>query len=237
MDTIWSDVSEWQVPVDDSYPYQVLAIRSNDGTYRDKDFAANHAWSRRALDTGKLRALLIYLVYRPNWADELATLRDVVGTPHPKCAVMIDVESWGGQITGDQSPGINNLHHGIGSWLGDMRRVIGYGNVGDLNRLWPVKPPGVRLVIAAYGSNPDYPGKLGHQFTDGATADHLLVSPFGYADVNSADGYDITAFCAALGLDGSPAVTPPVTPPPTPPPGSGPLSIPDMAYGQRGRGI
>ena len=33
-DTLYADVSEWQRPVDDSYPYRVIAIRSNDGTYR-----------------------------------------------------------------------------------------------------------------------------------------------------------------------------------------------------------
>lgn len=233
MDTLWSDVSEWQCPVNDSYPYPVLAIRSNDGTYRDRDFTTNHTWARGALDSGRLKALLVYLVYRPNWADELGTLRDVVGTPHPRCAVMIDVESWGGQIRGDQSGPINALYLGVGSWLGDARRVIGYGNVSDLNSLWPHKPPGIRLVIAAYGSNPDYPGKLGHQFTDGATADHLYVPPFGYADVNAADGYDIDAFCAAIGLGGGPPVVP-VTPPQPP---AGPGSIPDMAYGQQGPAI
>jgi peptidoglycan hydrolase-like protein with peptidoglycan-binding domain len=77
---------------------------------------------------------------------------------------------------------------------------------------------------------------LGHQFTDGATADHLFVSPFGYADVNSADGYDVNAFCAALGLPG--AGGGPVVPPPTPPaPSPGANSIPDMAYGQTSAAI
>jgi len=230
-DTLWSDVSEWQVPVNNSYPYPVLAVRSNDGTYRDRNFALNYAWAQTALAHGQLRALIIYLVYRQNWQDDFNTLRSVVGTPHPRSAVMIDVESWGGQITGDQSAGINGVHRLASAWLGDPRRVIGYGNVGDLNALWPTKPVGVRLIIAAYGSNPDYPGKIGHQFTDGATVDHLLVPPFGYADVNSADGYTLDAFCATLGLDGSPPDGPPAPPPP------GPDSIPDMAYGQNSPAI
>ena len=34
-DTLYADVSEWQVGVNDTYPYPVLCIRSNDGTYRD----------------------------------------------------------------------------------------------------------------------------------------------------------------------------------------------------------
>lgn len=201
-DTLWSDVSEWNSIVDDSYPYSVLAVRSNDGTYRDHHFVQNYQWAQRALDSGKLRVLIIYLVYRENWEDDFATLTSVVGTPHANTVVMVDVESWGGQIVGDQSAGINALLRSVTRWIGDSRRAIGYGNVFDLNSLWPTKPPGLRLIVAAYGSNPDYPGKLGHQFTDGQTADHLLVPPFGYADVNSADGYTVDAFCAALGLGG-----------------------------------
>lgn len=203
-DILWSDVSEWNAVVADSYPYPVLAIRSNDGTWRDHHFVQNYQWAQRALDSGKLRVLIIYLVYRQNWSDDLATLKSEVGVLHPSTVVMLDVESWGGEIAGDQSASINALYRGVADWIGDPRRVIGYGNVFDLDSLWPTKPPGLRLIVAAYGSNPNYPGKLGHQFTDGQTTDHLLVPPFGYADVNSADGYDIDSFCAALGLGSQP---------------------------------
>lgn len=201
MDTIWSDVSEWQVPVDDFYPYPVLAIRSNDGTYRDQHFATNYAWACAALDSGRLKCLIIYLVYRPDWQADLATLEAALGgPPHPRTAFMLDVESWSGQITGDQSAAIDALYQAVASWVGSSTRVIGYGNTGDLNTLWPTRPAGARLIIAAYGTNPDYPGELGHQFTDGLVGGALAVPPFGAADVNSADGYDIDAFCTALGL-------------------------------------
>lgn len=203
-DTLWSDISEWNSVVDDQYPYQVLAVRSNDGTYRDHHFVQNYQWAKRALDSGKLRVLIIYLVYRQDWSNDLATLKSEVGMPHPNTVIMVDVESWGGQITGDQSASINLLYRGIVSWIGDPRRCIGYGNIYDLNSLWPTRPAGLRLIVAAYGSNPSYPGKLGHQFTDGQTTDHLFVPPFGYADVDSADGYDIDSFCAALGLSSQP---------------------------------
>jgi hypothetical protein len=33
VDSLFADVSEFQVPVDDSYPYQIFSFRSNDGTY------------------------------------------------------------------------------------------------------------------------------------------------------------------------------------------------------------
>jgi hypothetical protein len=35
IDTLFADVSEFQVPVNDSYPYRVLSVRVCDGTYQD----------------------------------------------------------------------------------------------------------------------------------------------------------------------------------------------------------
>lgn len=199
-DVLWSDVSEFQTEVTDAYPYNALCIRANDGTHRDRHFMANYAWALRALASGRLRLLMIYMVYRENWQQTLDTTKSMVGTPHPRSTYMIDVESWSGQITGNHSARINSLHAGLARWVGNPRRILGYGNVGDLNALWPTKPDGVRIIEAAYGSNPDYPGKIGHQFTDGQTRDRINVPPFGYADVNSADGMDIDALCAALGI-------------------------------------
>jgi hypothetical protein len=207
-DILWSSVSEYQVPVTDKYPYQVLCIRSNDGTHRDMKFAGNYKWACRALDSGRLRALIIYLVYRPNWQQTLDTTKAMVGVPHPRTAFMIDVESREGQTTGDHSDHINRLFWGLAAWTGSPARVIGYGNVGDLNTLWPTKPAGVRMIVAAYGSNPSYPGKLGHQSTNGII-DALEVPPFGFADVNSADGYDIGSFCAAIGIHSTPVIAVP----------------------------
>lgn len=218
-DTLFADVSEWQRPVDDSYPYRVLTIRSNDGTYRDKNFATNYAWMRRALDSGRLAAGIIYFVWRPNWQESIVTLTNQINTNggmHHQVAIMLDVESWGGQITGDQSDGINSAFEALAAWLGDRRRVIGYGNTSDLNMLWRSKPTGVRLIIAAYGSNPDYPGKIAHQYTDGQGNGGGLpegAPPFGNCDMNSADGLTATAFAAALGI-GAPVVPPPPGPPP-----------------------
>jgi hypothetical protein len=196
VDTLWADVSEYQRVVDDRYPHPVLAIRACDGAYRDKNFHANHNWARAALDAGKLHVLIIYLVYRPNWQQSFDTLRSMVGDPHPRTVVMIDVESWGGQITGDHSSNLNNLHAAISQWLGNPRRVIGYGNANDLNTLWPRQPQGIQHVIAAYGHKPSYPGMIAHQF-----ADDCPVDPFGPCDANSADGLAVHELSAALGLD------------------------------------
>jgi hypothetical protein len=207
-DTLYADVSEWQTPVNNAYTdagYRVLCIRSNDGTHRDTDWANNYAWCKRAADDGRLAFFIVYFVWRPNWQAAVDTLKSMVGQPHPKMAVMLDVESWGGQISGDQSTGINAAFEQVASWLGDRRKVIGYGNKGDLNNLWPSKPPGVRLVVAGYGANPAYPGKIAHQYTDGqgwGSKSGLPdgAPPFGNCDMNSADGLTATAFAAALGI-------------------------------------
>ncbi len=205
VDTIYADVSEWQVPVDDRYPYRVICIRANDGTHRDLNWGINYPWCTRRSDQGALDFFIVYFVWRPNWAQTVDTLKDMVGVPHPRMAVMIDVENWDGQITGNQSAGINAAFRSVAEWLGSPARVIGYGNVSDLNRLWPDKPKGVRLVVAAYGSNPDYPGKVAHQYTNGTGFGNGTTlpdgcPPFGNCDMNSADGLNPVQFAAACGI-------------------------------------
>ncbi|WP_409430532.1 hypothetical protein ACJEIK_26210 [Mycobacterium sp. SMC-16] len=203
-DTLFADVSEWQRPVDDSYPYRVLTIRSNDGTYRDKNWATNYAWCKAAADSGKLAFFIVYFVWRTNWEDAIATLKSQIGQPHPRMAIMLDVESWNGQIRGDQSAGINGAFGQLVDWLGDPRRVIGYGNTGDLDALWPHKPDGIRLVVAGYGKLPTYPGMIAHQYTDGQGYGGGLpegAPPFGNCDMNAANGLTATAFAQALGID------------------------------------
>lgn len=202
----WADVSEWQRTVDDSYPYPIIAIRSNDGTYRDKVFGANHAWCRRAADDGRLDCFIVYCVYRENWQQTFDTLRDQVGAPHPKMIVMIDVESWGGQIRGNQTGGINALIGAAATWLGDRRRVIAYGNIGDLDSLWPGKPTDIGLIVAGYSaSKPTYPGRIGWQYTDGTgygpKGSPQGAPPFGDCDMNTAD-VTSAQFAASRGITG-----------------------------------
>lgn len=210
-DTIYADVSEHQVPVDDSYPYRVIAIRSNDGDYRDKHWDDNYGWCRRKCDEGILDFFIVYFVWYPNWELGVETIKDLVGEPHPRMAVMIDIESWGGKITGDQSAGLNGAYWALAEWLGDHRRVIAYGNTSDLNGLWPNKPDDLGIVLAAWGFNPGYPGKIAHQYTDGGgygNGDTLPDGclPFGNCDMNSADGRSPVEFAAACGIDAGFAV-------------------------------
>ncbi|RAV17037.1 hypothetical protein DQP55_03260 [Mycolicibacterium sp. GF69] len=205
-DTLYADVSEWQTGVDDSYPYPVLAIRANDGTYRDRRWRNNYDWCRRNADNRRLTFFIAYFVWRPNWRQTVATFREQVGAPHPRMAVMLDVESWGGRIRGNRSAALNAAYREVGEFVGDTARVIGYGNVADLNTLWPHKPSGIRLVVAGYGHNPAYPGKVAHQYTDGSGHGGGLpegAPPFGSCDMNSADGLAPHAFAAACGIERS----------------------------------
>jgi hypothetical protein len=84
---------------------------------------------------------------------------------------MLDVEQ-GGNPTGDQSAAINALFNQLAAYAGDPARIIGYGTPGHLDSMWPNKPAGLRIIVASWGSNPDYPGKVAHQYTrrPGATA-------------------------------------------------------------------
>src|SRR5215472_6264265 len=54
VDTLWSDVSEFQVRASNAYPYHFLCFRSNDGSHLDSNFDANIAWARGAVHAGRL---------------------------------------------------------------------------------------------------------------------------------------------------------------------------------------
>jgi hypothetical protein len=208
VDTLWSDVSEFQVGVSNAYPHTFFALRSHDGGHNDAQFMHNVTWANQHVASGKLWGYIVYYFYRPGF-DGAASLKSRIGPkPNPKMVAMIDVESAGGQVAGNQSAQINHEYNELVSWLGDKRRVIGYGNVSDLNALWPQKPPGIRLIVAAYGSNPGYPGKFAHQFTD-----HANTPPFGPSDLNSADGMSAHDLQLMFGMTSAPATAATAAPP------------------------
>lgn len=214
-DALFADVSEFQSPVDDSYPYRIFSLRSNDGTYQDHNFAANYAWAAAAADAGKIDAFIVYFYWRPNWQDTAQTHINMVnaaGGPHPKMISMIDLES-GGNPGGDHSNGVNSAYWMLTDWLGTThdsgtRRVIGYANAADFDSMWVTRPDGLRVIGAGYGSNPNLPGQIAHQYTDGTygadPANGLPsgAAPFGNCDMNSADGLSSTDFAAQCGITG-----------------------------------
>lgn len=206
VDTLFADVSYFQAPVDDSYPHAVLSFRSNDGTFRDPNFAHNYRWAAQAADEGRLACFIVYFYWRRNWSDCCEVMREMVecaGGPHPKMIAMIDVES-GGNPGGDQSAGINCAYWDLAQWLGDPRRVIGYANSGDFHSMWRVRPDGLRVIAAGYGRVPDLPGQLAHQYTDGQGYGEGGMPegapPFGNCDMNVAYAMSPQEFAAACGI-------------------------------------
>lgn len=214
-DSLFADVSEFQVPVNDSYPYRIFSCRASDGDYQDHNFAANYAWMTGALNDGRLDCGIVYSYWRSDWSATANTLINMVnaaGGPHPKMIAMIDLES-GGNPSGDQSDPVNRTYWALTDWLGTTndvgtRRVIGYANANDFYSMWPTRPDGLRVIGAGYGSNPNLPGQIAHQYTDGTygadPANGLPsgCSPFGNCDMNSADGLSSTDFAAQCGITG-----------------------------------
>jgi len=208
-DVLFADVSEFNPVATSAYTnagYRVLSFRSNDGTYRDGNFAANWAFATQACDAGLLNFFCVYYYWRP-WKTGISTHMDMVnsvGGPHPKMVSMIDLES-GGNPVQDWSGTLQSEYDALGEWLGDPRRVIGYANTGDLISMWPTRPPCLLLIGAGYGQDPMLPGQIAHQYTDGTgfgVAAGLPdgAPPFGNNDMNCADGLSVEQFAAELGV-------------------------------------
>jgi len=206
-DTLFADVSYFQVPVDDSYPYQVLSIRVSDGTFRDPNFAQNYRWMCSRIDSGKLVFGIVYTYNRPNWLDNANTVKDMInanGGLHPRVALMLDVERFENP-PGDGSDWINRCYWNLADWVGNPKRIIGYANREDYFNLWVTKPDGLRVIGAGYPVDPKLPGQLAHQYTDGRGFGLPLPQgcpPFGNCDMNSANGLDPYQFAAACGIEG-----------------------------------
>lgn len=143
------------------------------------------------------------------------------GENRPDVVSMVDVESWGGQIWGDNSDAINRLVWGISDWRdphidGRPRRVIGYLNPHDAG-IWPVRPP-IGFVVPSYGSSPSFPAgtedlgaqMIAHQYTNGEGYGHGLPEGYGTVrcDMNAANGYDADQLRVATGIDVANAATP-----------------------------
>lgn len=200
-DSLFADVSYFQAPVDDSYPYRVLSIRSNDGTFRDANFAHNYQWCVNACDSGRLAFFIVYYYWRPGYTG-IITHMNMVGTPHPKMVTMIDLES-GGNPSGSQMGELDDEYNQLAAWLGNPLRVISYANSSDYYNMWPGDPSGLRWVGAGYPTNPNLPNQIAHQYTDGvidAGGLPMGAPPFGNCDMNSADGLTPEQFAAACGV-------------------------------------
>lgn len=183
------DVSYYQVPVNNLYMREWLIFRCCDAGFHDPNCDANKAWASAAVASGRIRGWTAYGVFRPG--QNAAMLEHAAMLPAGG-HVMVDVESWGGKISGDHSAEINSLVASLrklfpGQLLPGVDRVWAYGNRADLASIYPNRG-NTQVVVASYGgSKPAVPNLIGWQYTDGTYMVPGLPSvsaPFGACDHN-----------------------------------------------------
>lgn len=189
--TFWPDISYYQEKVNDSFAGNFLMSRIADGTWIDPNWQWNQGWCKN-------RENLIgwggyYVFENLPVAQQFQVIQNQVGALDPRMVVMIDIESWSGRISGNHSTPLNQLASLLADWLGDWRRVLGYGNHSDLAGIAPNLDPRLKLIVAAYGSRPTYPNMIGWQYSDGAPQFSVPagwargMAPFGACDMNYSD--------------------------------------------------
>lgn len=216
---VFADVAEFQPPYDDRYPYPIASFRLDNGWRLDKNAAANWAWARPALATGRLSLLVVYLVFIPGQSPaQLRRLKAFFGTSAPAgVAVEPDMES-GHDFAGpgDHSIEANWLITQLAAWTGTpmLEREMAYANLGDFQACWPVLDAHLKRNVANYANT--NPGGYAQQYYGGLpnlpspSGLPRTCAPFGgYVDLNV-----IRRPLAQILADF--AIAPPA--PPTPPP-------------------
>ena len=202
----WPDVSNYQVQVNDQFTRPFLMFKISEGTtYVDPKAAANGAWSLANSGPGKkMVGYGGYHVWWPGNEQAQANLFFANAKLSSYFVAMIDVESWGGKIKGDNSASITALANLFAAKLG-QRRVKVYGNQGDLTALYPKRPAWLGVVKAAYSSKAPAEPWVGWQYTDGSTTWPVpngwprSSAPFGNCDHNAYYGTN-QQFAAEYGL-------------------------------------
>lgn len=205
--TFFNDISNYQAPVNNNYPYFWLSFRCSVGyTQTDTNLAANLAWAKANSGPGKRMAgFTFYHVYYPNNADaQIAWIKSRIGDPGRFSVFMMDIESWGGTISGNHSAEINYIFTAIVAWLGgDWRRVWAYGNAGDLASIYAQPNAAVNIVIAGYSATEPGRKHLIWQYAGGgnnpAPAGFPLTGMWGKIDYNVAHITSVQ-LAAACGL-------------------------------------
>jgi hypothetical protein len=208
------DLSEWNPDLHKGYKFPFVAIRSNDGTYRDHHFSANHNFAHWGIGSGNLAFYGTYFMYHPNWRQTISTFFDMVGRYNqPFMYVTVDLErGLGGMPVGNHQADItacrewlitrlNGFRQHPGANLeSDRRRVCYYGNAGDLETLIPNRGD-ANIILADYSGNPHFPNEVMHQFTDHYDASAMGL---GQCDLNSADNTTVDDLAKKLGVLVSP---------------------------------
>ena len=178
----WADVSQYQgKPVDHTYPYGVFCFRTNSGDKEDTLARQNATSAVQALKDSSTAIVMPYYFFRPgeeNCDLHRKILEETNLWNNPRTVSMVDVESAGGTISGDQSWEVNDEVNRLRGWYGNTRRVVGYWNPNADSGLWLTRPYALELIIPQYNNNPgDLSGvsnnlvvreAFAHQYTDKA---------------------------------------------------------------------
>lgn len=162
------DVSEFNPVVDDSYKRHWFSFRLCDGDHVDNHVLPNFHWAMKHVSNRQLVNFSGYVVYRPGMNSVILNNLKHIGFP-ANSVLMIDAESWGGDISGDHSAEINELYRLLFERQGKVREYVwGYGNRGPDAEVWPAKPVRMPWLVASYGgSKPDIQNMAGWQYTNG----------------------------------------------------------------------
>lgn len=201
----WADISEFQPPVDKTYPYATLAYRLDTGWRIDNHAKANHATSEKMKSIG---ARIGYVVFIPGQTKAiLQRLKNNFGNGDPGIAIMDDMES-GKDFAGPGNHSIeaNDFHDELAAWTNnDMNRQLGYANAYDWASLWKVRPAGMKRVLADYEATIKS-GYWAQQYVGGGNTPvpsgfPRACRPFGsWVDLN-AKKTTVPAMLDELGLD------------------------------------
>jgi hypothetical protein len=219
---IYPDTSEHQVPVNDSFNRKFFMFRmANEWgrggrNYPDADYWANYRWSIANRGPGKkLVNLGFYNIPCVISNDEYMSIVNEQNPVHD-CVAMIDMEGWGGLVSGNHSAQLNDLANRLRARQnGRADLVWGYGNRGDLGSIWPSRPSWMGVVVAGYNNNDprdEIANCAAWQYTNGSenhTSWPSSTPPFGNCDHNA-------------------LFVPIPTPAPTPPEDDMPLSADDL---------
>jgi hypothetical protein len=132
---------------------------------------------------GRLDGWGTYAVYEPGYNDRILQYLALI---EPLDYVMIDAERWGGVITGDHSPDLNDLANRLAAKYG-QNKIWGYANRSDMAELWSNHVPWLPIVIASYGGTEPTTPHVGWQYTNGIWQVPGLPNsspPFGACDHN-----------------------------------------------------
>lgn len=163
--TLFADISAFQVVVDGSYPYPVLGFRADSGNSTDGHAAAN--WAYCETHPSRIQVVIPYVIFKPGQSGAIMRrLKNLFGSQCPPRVVPeIDMES-GADFAGpgDHSSEANSFIATLAAWSGKRVKTQGYANSPDWQGCWPSHPVWMKRRLANYSADPVPPEYYSKQY-------------------------------------------------------------------------